>query len=275
MHSLVYVPGTPGATTVELDGPLTYVGPAMGIRGRSWSYRLGYRDMLSATRPAREAQVGLSTTPAQADAMRRVFDADVANGKPGTLVAEGEWRQRALFVEAEPSYAMAGLVGMRLTLLLLDGAWSRLEVVQFTATEEGESTGLDYPHDYSHDYGISISSNSVDTGLLSPSSVFLRIYGPAVSPYVVVGSNRYQLNVTVPSGGYVVVDGHAKTITLVTQDGTRTNVFSSGERGIGVGGGSYIFEEVPAGYSTVSWDGSFGFDLGWYDMEGEPPWNQF
>lgn len=274
MHNLVYVPGTPGAPTVELDGPVTYVGPARGIRGRSWSYRLGYRDMLSATRPAREAQVDLSTTPAQADAMRRVFDADVANGKPGTLVAEGEWRQRALFVETDPSYAMAGYVGMRLTLLLLDGAWSKLEVVQFTATEDGEPTGLDYPHDYPHDYAISISSNSVDTGLLSPSPVFLRIYGPAVSPYVVVGSNRYQLNVTVPSGGYVVVDGQAKTITLVAQDGTRTNAFASGERGSGAGGGSYIFEEVPAGYSTVSWDGSFGFDLGWYDMEGEPPWNR-
>lgn len=275
MHSLVYVPGTPGAQTVELDGPLTYVGPAMGIRGRSWSYRLGYRDMLSATRPAREAQVDLSTTAQQADAIRRAFDADVANGKPGTLVAEGEWRQRALFVKAEPSYAMAGYVGTRLTLLLLDGAWSKLKVVQFTATEEVESTDLDYPHDYPHDYAISISSNSIDTGLLSPSPVFLRVYGPAVSPYVVVGSNRYQLNVTVPSGGYVVVDGQKKTITLVTQDGTKTNAFASGERGSGAGGGAYIFEDVPAGYSTVSWDGSFGFDLGWYDMEGEPPWNQF
>ena len=133
---------------------------------------------------------------------------------------------------------------------------------------------LDYPHNYPHDYQATSSTADVTPSVLTPSDVYLAVYGPAVNPYVIVGGNRYQVNVTVPSGGYLVVDGRDKTINLTLADGTVQNVFSSGVRGGGAGGGSYIFERVPAGTSEVTYDGSFGFDLGWYEEEGEPPWSQ-
>lgn len=274
MPSLVYVPAT-SATRISLSGPLVWAqDKAAGIRGREWARTIGYRSLLQANRPAREVTLTAYASNAAADQLRRAADADVLARRAGTLVFNGEWSQRAYILQSAPKPHHGGVL-MDLTVALMDGAWWSVKTTSFAPDEGSEYEYLDYPHDYPHDYEISVSSNSIDTGLLSPSPMFLRIYGPAVNPYVVVGSNRYQLNVTVPSGGYVVVDGQEKTITLVTQDGTRTNAFASGERGGGVGGGAYIFEEVPAGYSTVSWDGSFGFDLGWYDLEGEPPWNQF
>ena len=133
---------------------------------------------------------------------------------------------------------------------------------------------LDYPHDYQYDYQKTSYAESITPSVLTPSDVHLVIYGPAVNPYVIVGGNRYQVNVTVPSNGYVIVDGRDKTIQLTLADGTVQNVFSSGVRGGGAGGGTYVFEKIPAGTSEVTYDGSFGFDLGWYEEEGEPPWNQ-
>jgi hypothetical protein len=133
---------------------------------------------------------------------------------------------------------------------------------------------LDYPHISPYDYQKTSSTESIMPGVLTPSDVRLVIYGPAVNPYVIVGDNRYQVNATVPSGGYLTVDGRDKSIVLTLADGTVQNVFSSGVRGGGAGGGSYIFEKVPAGTSEVTYDGSFGFDLGWYEEEGEPPWSQ-
>lgn len=44
-------------------------------------------------------------------------------------------------------------------------------------------------------------------------------------------------------------------------------------RGEGAGSGSYCFEPLRPGTSTVSWDGSFGFDITHYQEEGEPPWS--
>jgi len=133
---------------------------------------------------------------------------------------------------------------------------------------------LDYPHNYPYDYQKTSSTESITPSVLTPSDVRLVIYGPAVNPYVIVGDNRYQVNTTVPSGGYLTVDGRNKSIMLTLADGTVQNVFSSGVRGGGAGGGSYIFERIPAGTSEVTYDGSFGFDLGWYEEEGEPPWSQ-
>lgn len=133
---------------------------------------------------------------------------------------------------------------------------------------------LDYPHNYPYDYQKTSSTESITPSVLTPSDVRLVIYGPAVNPYVIVGDNRYQVNVTVPAGGYLTVDGRDKSILLTLADGTVQNVFSSGVRGGGAGGGSYIFEQIPAGESEVTYDGSFGFDLGWYEEEGEPPWSQ-
>ena len=132
---------------------------------------------------------------------------------------------------------------------------------------------LDYAYDYEYDYYVSSSDTSVETSVLTPSNIKLTIYGAATNPAITIGGNVYQVNTTVPSGGYLTVDGREKTIVLTLANGTTQNAFADGVRGTGAGGGSYIFEPIKSGLQSVSWDGSFGFDLGWYEEEGEPPWS--
>lgn len=270
---LRYVSAT--GAVVELDGPVTWSQGALDARGREWEYALGYRDAYNLTRPARAVTLEVWTNPAEADNMRRVFDADVANSTPGELIAENVWHQRALVTASQARSAFAGNIGLQLTVLLLDGAWWAVKAIEFAPDDGSEAYEfLDYPYDYDYDYSRASSSKTVDTGLLVASPVRIIIYGPATNPYVVAGGNRYQVDVNVPSGGYLVIDGRAKTIELVAQNGTATDVFAAGVRGSGEGGGSYIFENVAPGEQPVSWDGSFGFDFGWYDEEGEPPWSR-
>ena len=512
MNQLEYVPGI-GGQSVQMDGPTSFVGIAENMRSREWEYSLGYRDLVSATRPAREVDVNFYADYATADDLRRVADADVTARTPGIFIAQKEWRQRGYILASKPSDIHFGRLSTELKVALLDGAWWRLEsklfytdeptpdpeyatgtgevvsasgaageplhgltvygksvqdgtpttsnpvpieivepasgdsiyidvdgvqtainlqgyflaslpdgtkdelsidsagavtltkrvgrktlvgtetwtaysswngngqycyyskisdsptsagnthppisdfstsytqnvfsgstkpvdacsfdnsrnfcvrvpysssssfktwlqsnnqnVYYILASEQTISLGsitmptiandarisivaavtptitaewqtspdlyLDYPHDYQYDYQKTSYTESVTPSVLTPSDVHLVIYGPAVNPYVIVGGNRYQVNVTVPSGGYVIVDGRDKTINLTLADGTVQNVFSSGVRGGGAGDGTYIFEKIPAGTSEVTYDGSFGFDLGWYEEEGEPPWNQ-
>ena len=396
MNQLEYIPGI-GGQSVQMDGPTSFVGIAENLRSREWEYDLGFRDLVSATRPAREVDVNFYADYATADDLRRVSDADVTARTPGIFIAQKEWRQRGYILASKPSDIQFGRLSTELKVALLDGAWWRLveksfkpditstnlfgtalpgyitgsattfimlnnsttngtvfvaQVEQntdytlyaepFTGSNRrrlvllssdprdyeqhavgtfeqltneqtfsdawtytfnsgsytwvllGTSTSstaynpsafamlvegtelsfLDYPHDYEYDYQKASSTEDVTPSVLTPSDVRLVIYGPAVNPYVIVGGNRYQVNVTVPSGGYLVVDGRDKTINMTLADGTVQNVFSSGVRGGGSGGGTYIFEKIPAGTSEVTYDGSFGFDLGWYEEEGEPPWSQ-
>ena len=61
-------------------------------------------------------------------------------------------------------------------------------------------------------------------------------------------------------------------MTKVAKNGYKTNALPDAVLGGGVGSGSYIFEDIPAGTSTVSYDGSFGWDLEVYREDGAVPW---
>lgn len=442
MNQLEYIPGIGGAS-IQMDEQGGFVGIAENLRSREWDYGLGYRDLVNATRPAREVDVTFNADYETADKLRRVADADVTARTPGTFIAQQEWRQRGYILASNVNDIHYGWLSTGLKIALLDGAWWRLvsqsfttdsqvqpeyanllrgtdnlssdnltltratvanNVITLTPTTSAsyakakvnyldysgyagktltfsvdarlaettssytssnlrlyvgvnasdrvgsslsstydryssidfpevsqewsrysftveipdgltagatdvlaagnyvtaqvavsgskkpvevrniklevgseptpyEATYLDYPHDYPYDYSKSSATDSITPSVLTPSDVRLVVYGAAVNPYIIVGGNRYQVNVSVPAGGYLVVDGREKTIMLTLADGTVQNVFSSGVRGDGAGGGSYIFERIPAGTSEVTYDGSFGFDLGWYEEEGEPPWS--
>lgn len=274
MHRLKYVGG---GGTVGLDGPVSYVGTALGIRGRQWSYDLATHNVKSLVRKARKATVEFVTTDtAEADRARRIMDADVADGTPGTLVFDGMWTQRAMVLESEPSDASRGFVAMTLTIALLDGCWSRLRTVPFPVRSVIEGYKyLDMGFDFPVDLGPSIPSRTVEVPVLSRPNVRLVVYGPATNPYVIVGGNRYEVDVSVPDGGRLEIDGRDKTIKTISSAGDVADCFGKGVRTGGQGGGSYVFERLPVSALpiNVSWDNSFGFDLCWYEEEGEPPWS--
>lgn len=274
MHRLKYVGG---GGTVELDGPVSYVGTSLGIRGRQWSYDIATHNVKSLVRKARKATVEFVTTdPAEADRARRIMDADVADGTPGTLVFDGVWTQRAMFLESEPSDVSRGFVAMTLTVALLDGCWTRLRTVPFPVRSVIEGYKyLDMGFDFPVDLGPSLPSRTVDVTAISRPNVRLVVYGPAVNPYVIVGANRYEVDVSVPDGGRLEIDGRDKTIKTISATGDVADCFGKGVRTGGQGGGSYVFERLPVSTLpiNVSWDNSFGFDLCWYEEEGEPPWS--
>lgn len=273
MNQLEYVPGIGGAS-VQLDGPTSFVGIAENLRSREWEYDLGYRDLVSATRPAREVDVTFNADYQTADELRRVADADVTARTPGIFIAQQEWRQRGYILASNPNDIHFGRLSTELKIALLDGAWWRLVSQSFFIDDETTTDEfLDYPHDYPFDYAKRATIAAVTPSVLTPSAVHLVVYGPAINPYVIVGDNRYQVNVTVPAGGYLAVDGRDKTIVLTLADGTTRSEFAAGVRGSGQGGGEYVFEPIASGTQSVAWDGSFGFDLGWYEEEGEPPWS--
>ena len=275
MPNLVYVSGT-GRQAVELDALPVHVGTANDLRGREWDYSLRYRSITGVNRPAREVQLNAWILQrSEADRMRRVFDRDVANGTPGTFVAYGAWEQRGYVVAMDASGIYADVLAQKLTVVLLDGVWRKENIAHFDPNSGGGGSQyayLDYTYNYSYDYSENAQPDEIEASDYVPSAVKIVVFGPATDPQVTIGGNLYEVDVTVPAGGYLLVDGLAKTVALVTANGTVTNVFDKAVRGTGEGGGSYIFQPLPVGESAVVWDRTFGFDVHYYDEEGEPPW---
>ena len=276
MRRLSYISGT-GAAEVCLDCRSALAGTAEGVRGRKWGYSIGYRSIAAATRAARECSLSVTFLDlAVADELRRLADRDVSMATPGTLAIDG-WTQRAYVTAADPSSISRAHMAAKLTVVLLDGVWRRGHTVSFeplTATQ-GDGEFLDLPYDLPCDLAVPSAHSYIDVGEWGAAPLKFTIYGPCANPAVRIDGNWYRVDATVPDGGYLVVDPLAvpRSVTLVNADGSTVDAFPKAHRGDGLGSGEYIFQPASAGTHEVDWDKSFGFDLTWYEEEGEPPWS--
>ena len=254
-----------------------YVGRPSDLFSREWSYSIGYASVSSVTRKARKAKLkAFFADVAKADAFRRACDRDVSRGVAGTLSVDG-WSQRCMVMESEADTVSEGFFTADLTVVLLDGVWRKGHTVAFeqlTATS-GDGEFLDLPYDLPYDLGVPSTRRYVDVGEWGAAPLRFVVYGPCVNPAVRIDGNWYRVDVTVPDGGYLVVDPLAtpRSVTLVAADGSTADAFAKARRGNGLGSGEYVFQPASPGVHEVEWDRSFGFDLTWYEEEGEPPWS--
>ncbi len=63
------------------------------------------------------------------------MDADMANGKPGTLVADGEWKASAYVTGSDVDEITPRLVTVTLTVVLLEGVWRREATTQYNPAD--------------------------------------------------------------------------------------------------------------------------------------------
>ena len=258
---------------IELNASGADIGPAAELRGREWSYEIGHRGIAAQSRPARVVEVEASFDDLSvADALRRAADRDVHDGTPGKIEAVGRWTQRSYILAFKPDSIGKDYVRGSLSVALLDGAWRRPHVVELRpggATSDGKG----HPYAYPYSYGLAEGIGRIMSVGSMPGPVSITVYGPATDPSVTIGGNRFAVKCSVPAGGHLVIDGTALTVELVNAYGQRENRLADAVRGSGRGGGEYIFEEVGGdGEVLVSWPGTFGADVTWWEQEGEPPW---
>ena len=206
------------------------------------------------------------------DDLYSVCAVDVAGNSTGALMM-GEWSIPAVLTKSEKTgwWRPNGPVSYALTFRCPRPWWTRSIVYQFFAVSE-QGTALDYPHDYPFDYGGQGQAGFVSSDTPYPCDFVLRVYGPATNPYVVIGGNRYEVDVTVPAGGLLVVDSEAPTVELIQPGGAHSNVFDD-TPDLGADDGAYIFAPIQPGDQQVSWDGTFGFDLVISERRDERTWS--
>ena len=262
---------------IDLNDDDLWVADLREMRGYAWTYTLASRGIKSVSRNASTAKMTVRTTdPSRLDMVQTAFDSDVQAVTPGMLTVDGEWFQRAYVVGSSlglvpwPAYAQTDY-----TVVLCDGVWRRaLPVQHFFPMAAGTSSQLDLPTDLPTDLASSRIALTVDNPTGKTAEFSAIIFGPCTNPSFRLGGNTYEVDVTVPSGGYVSLSatGLSKTITLTAENGDVTNIFDKGVRGDGAGSGSYVFEPIPAGESLLEISSNYGIDLTLYDVSGGVPW---
>lgn len=251
-----------------------YAQTALEIRGHSWAYSLGAQGLSGVASKAVEATMDVTADGWQGRReLTRLLDsaaADMHDGTPGTL-AVGEWQQRAYIGKSRMSIVSPALDAMQLTVVLLDGAWTRpasMSIMPQTGATGGIDLGsLDLPIDLgSETRDVAVSNN----GSL-PAPLGITWWGPVSDPYLVIDGNTYKVGCTVPTGGRLTVDPRAMSVIMTDAEGNRTDEYARADRGTGLGGGDYIFQPLASGTHEASMQTGLGVDLTVFETRVELP----
>ena len=163
-----------------------------------------------------------------------VVDVDAEAGIPGTL-RFGEYYMNGVFVESSNSAWQYGYGEMirKMTFLSDNPIWQRDIVKVFDAD----------------DTRAAIINESY-----RPSPMTIEVFGSSqtTTASVTIGGNVYEVNKAVPEGSVLVIDGIAKTATLIDSSGNETNVLDYRVGSQVKGSGEYLFEELPSGYNQIT-----------------------
>lgn len=135
----------------------------------------------------------------------------------------------------------------KLTLVLLDGCWttSVLNRYVFLPVSGSVPDGIDYPHDYPHDLGMSGNPSRLkQVNRFRTLWPLIEISGPCQAPAVTIAGNKYAVTAPLTAGQTLVIDTLHKTVRL-NHGGIGENLLGKAVLGMGEGSGSYIFQPLP------------------------------
>ncbi len=272
MNEIFYVSHTE-EYSLSFDG--FTVETATPIRSYKWAYDIGRHNIYAPRNEAIETSVKFTATHEELDKYKRIFDRDVYERTPGTLVVHGVWKQKVYITGIDISGVSPYQITGSLKVLLLDGYWTKTSHISFNNMygndDLGNITGYDFPYDTPFDFMGLDTESSIDTGNTIPCHFRLFIYGNCTNPTISIGNNIYQVNVSVPSESILIIDTKEKKVILRDNAGFEENVFGRAERGEGKGKGKYIFEPLATGKLAITWDNSFGFDIEYDEISNTPP----
>lgn len=200
--------------------------------------------------------------------LHELAEADIVAKIPGKIFVGDYYTSGYITASKKSNYLIRRkYCNIELTLTSEDPSWY-LEHTHpfFPGTESGFVGGFDYPFDYSYDYALSMNGRKIVCDSVGSSAFRLLIYGEATNPAVVINGHTYTVNGTIAKGETLLIDSLNKTIILTTASGKKINWFDKRGRE------EYIFEPLPAGQSTITWTGEFGFDLTVVAKRSEPKW---
>ena len=200
--------------------------------------------------------------------LHELAEADIVTKIPGKIFVGGYYTSGYITASKKNNYLIRRkYCKIELTLTSEDPAWYQERLYTFFPdTESGFVGGFDYTFDYPYDYALSMNGRKIVCDSVGSSEFRLSIYGEATDPAVVVDGHTYKINGTISKGESLLIDSLTKTITLTTASGKKINWFDKRGRE------EYIFEPLTVGQSTVTWDGTFGFDLTVVEKRSEPKW---
>ena len=207
---------------------------------------------------------------AAVDYLCEVLSADVIDNKNGRLYTDTGFYMECKIIGSEKSDWKMGLPIMFNTMKILSDHpfWISETTYNFYSYDTVlSSNNKNYPGRYAYRYANGLSNAYIQNPHFSDANFDLIIYGPVVNPQVTIGEIPYLVNIVLEAGEYLKIDSRAGTVTKVMANGEIVNAFHNRQKG------RQFFKKIPPGRHSVSWPGTFAWDIIIYEERSEPKWN--
>lgn len=227
--------------------------------------------------------VGMTSLAAAVNNLDNMCERDVISANPGKLYV-GNSYLNCYIVGSEKDRWVNDLDSISAELKIMTDYpyWITETMCQFRKRSEqtpgtAEVIGLDYAYDYEYEYVYGSSPTSDGTmqymvnDHYTDSGFRMIIYGPCINPAIRIAGHLYELKTTLYDGEYAVIDSSTRysqdrAIYKIQIDGTKVDLFNSRNKD------SEIWQKIPPGRNTVTWNGDFGFDIILFSERSTPLW---
>ena len=197
------------------------------------------------------------------------IEADIRKKKPGRLIWGGNYIDCYIIQSKSAPLERWTYLSNTIHIYAPYPFWVQEKTISLPKSSEQTGTFLDFPFDFPFDFTApAVGSKTVASDFPFDSEFRMVIYGQAVNPRITINGYPYVLYTTIPQGAYVIIDSRAHTITQYNADGTQSNMFNFRNKT------DSIFQKVPGGNLTISWDASFGADITIFQEKSEPEFEE-
>lgn len=204
------------------------------------------------------------------NSLNEITDIDIINNQPGKLYVGDSYLECYIRDTAPGKYEeLFYEIENTLTIFAPYPFWINESTFEFEKIGQtgASSEYLNFPYNFPYNFTPAlIGFGTIRNSLRVPCDFQMIIFGPAVSPSVLVDSHTYAVDTTIMDNEYLTIDSRYNTVVKTERDGTKTNEYDKR------GKAESVFEKIQAGESTVVWNGSFGIQITLFEGRSEPKW---
>lgn len=249
------------------------------LRDFAWSYtsknnRLSSfkKGVVKKTLPVIIACTSEADGLAKRNALFEVCEKDVLANNHGKIII-GDYYMKCFVTGSKKSDYLYNNQTMKVKLTVVTDfpVWVKESTKVFRRLDspvisEDAGQNFDYPFDYPHDYASVFANQRMVNDDFVASNFRMVIYGPCSGPAVFIGEHCHAVKTEIAASEYLIIDSIEKTVKLVRNNGETVNCFNDRSREF------YIFQKIPSGANSVTWEGNFGFDITLLEERSEPKW---